>query len=56
MFYHLYSNFINLTGKKLIENVVFKDISLTGLWDQVNIDELNAGAIRLDGNQVSIRR
>lgn len=40
------------SGEKSIQQAVFGDIQLTGLWDDINVVDLNAEAVRLTGTQV----
>ncbi|XP_034243094.1 uncharacterized protein LOC117646301 [Thrips palmi] len=38
-------------GEKSIQHAVFGNIQLTGVWDDVNVVDLNAEAVRLTGTQ-----
>lgn len=44
-----------MSGAATIENAVFGNLQLSGLWDEVNVVDLNAEAIRVTGAGIQVR-
>jgi len=42
---------LSFQGEKTIQNAVFENLMVTGKWDDVNVVDLNAEAVRLNGVQ-----